>query len=106
MPNKNYEKLASMFSALSNPTRLNILDILTKACRKPDKGATCVCEINKHIDLPQPYISKHLKILKDSGILRYERDGNRIHYSFSNEFRNSYKDLIGFIKRFDCCLGR
>jgi len=104
MKDDKYKKLSLMFNALSNPTRLKILDILTKACNKPEKGAVCVCEINRFIDLPQPYISKHLKILKDHNILKYEREGNRIHYSFSDEFRNLYRDMKGFVSKFDCCM--
>ena len=99
-PSKHYEKLAHFFSILANPIRLRILDSLVK-CGKPNNEGCCVFEINNEIELPQPYISKHLKILKDSGLLKYKRDGNKIIYSFNkNEYLN---DLSEFIKIINCC---
>lgn len=97
---EHYERLANLFSILSNPIRLRILDSLVKCC-KPNNEGCCVFEINNEVELPQPYISKHLKILKESGLLKYERDGNKIIYSFNrNEYLN---ELLEFIKNINCC---
>lgn len=48
-------------------------------------GEKCVCEIIPHLHLIQPVVSRHLKILKDSGIVRFRKDGNRRLYSITNE---------------------
>ena len=96
---KKYEEIANVFKALTNPIRLKILDVLISNCKKSE--CCCVTEINYKIDLPQPYISKHLKILSDSGILEYKRDGNKIYYSFKKTNRNELKHILGFLEK--CC---
>jgi ArsR family transcriptional regulator len=77
-PKKNNEKRfkAKVFKALSDPTRLKILDFLRD-------GEKCVCEIIPHVGLIQPVVSRHLKILKDTGIVRDKKDGNRRLYSIT-----------------------
>jgi len=69
---------AKIFKALSDPVRLEILDFL----RDREK---CVCEIIPHVKLIQPLVSRHLKILKDCGIVRYRKDGNRRLYSITDQ---------------------
>jgi len=69
---------AKIFKALSDPVRLDILDFL----RDREK---CVCEIIPHVKLIQPLVSRHLKILKDCGIVRYRKDGNRRLYSITDQ---------------------
>jgi len=75
--NKNKFK-AKIFKALSDPMRLKILDFLRD-------GEKCVCEIVPHVNLIQPVVSRHLKILKDCGILRDRKDGNRRLYSITDQ---------------------
>lgn len=65
-----------IFKALSDPTRLEILDFLRK-------GEKCVCEIIPYVGLIQPVVSRHLKILKDAGLVRDKKDGNRRLYSIT-----------------------
>jgi DNA-binding transcriptional ArsR family regulator len=69
---------AKFFKALSDPVRLQILDFLRD-------GEKCVCEIIPHVGLIQPVVSRHLKILKDSGIVRDKKDGNRRLYSITEQ---------------------
>jgi DNA-binding transcriptional ArsR family regulator len=69
---------AKIFKALSDPVRLDILDFLRD-------GEKCVCEIIPHVKLIQPVVSRHLKILKDCGILRDRKDGNRRLYSITDQ---------------------
>ncbi len=67
---------AKVFNALSDPTRLEILEFL----RTSEK---CVCEIIPHVTLIQPVVSRHLKILRDSGLVRDRKDGTRRLYSIT-----------------------
>jgi ArsR family transcriptional regulator len=67
---------AKIFNALSDPTRLEILEFL----RTSEK---CVCEIIPHVGLIQPVVSRHLKILKDCGLVRDRKDGTRRLYSIT-----------------------
>jgi len=65
---------AQIFHALSSPDRLEILEYLRE-------GEKCVCEIIPHLSLIQPVVSRHLKILKDTGLIRCRKDGTRRMYS-------------------------
>jgi ArsR family transcriptional regulator len=67
---------AKIFNALSDPTRLKILDFL----RNEEK---CVCEITPHLKLPQPLVSRHLKILKNAGLLKRRKQGTWHMYSLT-----------------------
>ncbi len=69
----NTEK-AKIFKALSNPMRLEIIDLLLD-------GEKCVCEITEKLGYEQPHISKGLGILKKAGIIKDSRKGTNIYYS-------------------------
>ena len=69
---------AKIFRALSDPFRLKILNFLRD-------GEKCVCEIVPHLAIIQPVVSRHLKILKDSGIVRDRKDGTRRLYSITDQ---------------------
>lgn len=69
---------AKIFKALSDPARLQILDFVRD-------GEKCVCEITPHLGLIQPVVSRHLKILKDSGLLQDKKDGTRRLYSVTDQ---------------------
>jgi len=74
-PKKDLAKAkARIFKALSDPIRLEICEFLRD-------GEKCVCEIVPRINLVQPLISRHLKILKECGIVDDRREGNRKLYS-------------------------
>src|SRR5207253_10056197 len=68
------ESLAARFRALSDPTRVAIVNRLasTKEC--------CVCELNAAFDLSQPTISHHLKVLRDAGLVDSSRRGTSAYY--------------------------
>jgi DNA-binding transcriptional ArsR family regulator len=65
---------ATVYYALSDPIRLEIVNYLRN-------GEKCVCEIVPHLNLIQPLVSRHLKILKDTGIVRFRKDGTKRMYS-------------------------
>lgn len=62
-----------MFKALSDETRLKIVELLLQ-------GERCVCEITPRINRTQSTISIQLKKLERLGILAQRRDGKRIYY--------------------------
>jgi DNA-binding transcriptional ArsR family regulator len=68
---------AKIFNALSDPTRLEILEFL----RANEK---CVCEISPHVKIIQPVVSRHLRILKNCGLVRVRKDGTRRLYSITD----------------------
>jgi ArsR family transcriptional regulator len=66
--------LLNIFKALSDETRLRILKLL-------EKGELCVCDINAALDMIQPKVSFHLRILKEAGLIKDRKQGRWIHYS-------------------------
>jgi len=67
---------AKIFNAIADSTRLEILDFLRI-------GEKCVCEIIPHVGLIQPVVSRHLRILKDCGLVRDRKDGTKRLYSIT-----------------------
>lgn len=65
---------AQVFHAFSSSDRLDILEFLRD-------GEKCVCEIVPHLNLIQPVVSRHLKILRDVGIISCRKDGTKRMYS-------------------------
>jgi DNA-binding transcriptional ArsR family regulator len=65
---------SKVFYALSDPIRLEILFYLRS-------GEKCVCQIVPHLDLIQPLVSRHLKILKIAGIIKCRKDSTKRMYS-------------------------
>ena len=69
---------AVIHRALADPIRLEILAYLKD-------GERCVCEIVPHLGLVQPLVSRHLKILKDAGIVRFRKDGAKRMYAIVDQ---------------------
>ncbi|WP_194818068.1 helix-turn-helix transcriptional regulator [Nocardia sp. XZ_19_385] len=69
-------ELAGVFKALSDPVRLRLLSAIASR----DGGEACVCDLSAGIDLTQPTISHHLKVLREAGLLSSERRGTWVYY--------------------------
>lgn len=89
------EPLLEIFKALGDETRLNIVKCLLNQ-------EYCACEFTFDIQKDQTTISRHLKILVDVGILKFEKKGRNIIYSIKDK---ATKDmLIKFgIEGIPCC---
>ena len=61
------------YSALAEPSRRRILDLLRE-------GERSVTELVAHLDLSQPGVSKHLKVLRDAGLVHVRPEGKRRWY--------------------------
>lgn len=80
-------RFAECFHALSDPTRLAILDALRN-------GERCVCDLTELLHAHQSNLSFHLKTLRDAGIVLDRRDGRWIHYSINPEVLVVMRDAI------------
>ncbi|HCU54710.1 MAG TPA: transcriptional regulator [Gammaproteobacteria bacterium] len=69
----------ALFQALSDPTRLRILALLTA------EKELCVCELTHALELSQPMISRHLSHLRESGLVSDRRAGKWIYYRLHPE---------------------
>lgn len=67
------EKTADFFKALMHPVRLQILGILRG-------GEECVCHMEATLGLRQAYISQHLAVLREAGLVSVRRDGWNVYY--------------------------
>lgn len=87
-------RVARWFHALSDETRLRIVDRLSD-------GEKCVCDLTDLLDSAQSRLSFHLKTLKEAGILKDRREGRWVYYSLNPEV---VKDLENFLCSLtDCC---
>jgi DNA-binding transcriptional ArsR family regulator len=68
-----YEARARIVKAMAHPTRLFIVDELSR-------GERCVCEITDMVGADMSTVSKHLAILKNAGILDDEKRGSQVWY--------------------------
>jgi len=64
-------------TALAHPTRLEILAILRT-------GDCCVCHIQAVLDQRQAYISQHLNILRNAGLVTNRKEGKRVYYQVAD----------------------
>jgi ArsR family transcriptional regulator, arsenate/arsenite/antimonite-responsive transcriptional repressor len=69
------ERIAALGKALSDPIRIQLVDVLRKA-----PGQVCVCELQPLFDISQPTLSHHLKKLREAGIVGVERRGLWAYY--------------------------
>lgn len=65
--------MAQLFLALSNETRLRLLNLI-------GKREVCVCELVETLGMPQPKISQHLACLRTVGLVEARREGKWMHY--------------------------
>lgn len=86
---KKYEHNAKIFKALSDPNRLEIIDILS--C-----GEKCACDILENFQFTQPTLSHHMKVLMECGLVRARKDGLWSYYSLDNT--NTDKIMLFLMK--------
>lgn len=73
--------LARAFKVLADPGRLRLLSAIAA---RPGKEA-CVCELLPFLDLSQPTVSHHLKVLHEAGLLWREKRGTWVYYGVRPE---------------------
>lgn len=73
-----YAEYVPMLKALSDETRLRIVDMLSG-------GEMCACKILEAFSITQPTLSYHMKILTGCGIVEGHRDGAWMHYSLCSD---------------------
>lgn len=76
------KRIAAIFKAFCDENRIKILQLLST-------GEKCACKLLEKLDVTQPTLSHHMKILCDSGVVEGRKDGKWMHYSISQEGMNS-----------------
>lgn len=91
LKDKNYIRLAELFGALSDPTRLRIISILLE-------GEMNVSEIVEKLQMTESAVSHQLRGLRQMRIVRNRKDGRQVFYSLDDEhvadlFRQGLKHM-------------
>ncbi|HSJ64662.1 MAG TPA: metalloregulator ArsR/SmtB family transcription factor [Gemmatimonadaceae bacterium] len=86
-PELDRDRAATLFHALSDPTRLSVLELLRE-------GERCVCELQVEIDAAQSRLSFHLKVLKEAGLVRDRREGRWSYYALAPDALAETHDLV------------
>ncbi|MFD9551043.1 metalloregulator ArsR/SmtB family transcription factor [Nocardia salmonicida] len=76
MTGETATELAVLFKALADPVRLRLLSAIASRAG----GEACVCDLSTGIDVTQPTISHHLKVLREAGLLTSERRASWVYY--------------------------
>jgi ArsR family transcriptional regulator len=85
-------ELIKVMKALSDPSRVKIVKIL-------QHRMMCVCEIQVALELAQPTVSKHLKVLEEAGLVSGKKDGLWVNYYLADGKSSPYAaTLLGNIK--------
>ena len=72
------KRTALIFKAFCDENRIRILKLL-------HSGEKCACVLLDDLQISQPTLSHHMKILCDSGIVVGRKEGKWTHYSISHE---------------------
>jgi ArsR family transcriptional regulator len=88
---QEYVKTAERLKALAEPTRLQILEML-------DREEMCVCEIIERLNMSQPAVSHHLKILRQAELITDRKEGKWVFYTLNAAGYRSLTDNLLKIK--------
>lgn len=98
------ESLAQILKALSDPTRLRLLQLLSHASpeqlQEGCQGAPneqrylCVNALTDALNVSQSAVSQHLRILRQAGLVRGERRGSFVHYTLDVDGVRKYKTVL------------
>lgn len=88
----DYKKTATMFKAFCDENRLQILSLL-------QSGEKCGCRLLEEMQITQPTLSHHMKILCDSGVVKGRKEGKWMHYSISEEGMDAVADTLNELKQ-------
>lgn len=76
------EEIAAICKAMSDINRLRIIEMLIQ-------GEKCGCNLLDELQVTQPTLSHHMKVLSDCGLVISRKDGKWQHYSIN---RNKFKE--------------
>ena len=82
--------MAAKFKALSDPVRLQLLSSVASHAG----GEACVCDISAGVEVSQPTVSHHLKVLRDAGLLTSQRRASWVYYAVVPEALAALSGLL------------
>ncbi|MBM4126483.1 MAG: winged helix-turn-helix transcriptional regulator [Nitrospira sp.] len=92
----NPRHCATVLKSLADATRLRILESLLDEEK-------CVTDLARELGCPQPHVSHHLRILRDSGIVEGVREGKQVCYRITPVVQRALTHRQGKALNFGCC---
>ena len=89
LPEEARRELAARFKALADPTRVAIVNRLAAA------DEVCVCDLNAALELSQPTVSHHLRVLREAGLVESSRRGTWAFYRLVPEAIEQLRGTLG-----------
>jgi ArsR family transcriptional regulator len=93
--------MADIFSVIADPTRRHLLELLLEryVANAPDdaahqEGEASVSELVHALDLSQPTVSKHLKVLRDAGLVAVREEGQHRYYKLDSSPLETIEDWV------------
>lgn len=86
------QEMASLFKALSDVNRLRIVELVAAS------DDICACKVLDDLDVTQPTLSHHMKVLCSCGLVKARKEGKWMHYSLNHDFLEVVKL---YLERFD-----
>lgn len=86
--------MARTFSALSDPTRLSVVEKLMQCGELP------VAELLSDAEMSAPAVSRHLKVLREAGVVTQRAEGTKRYYRVAPESMRAIADWTAFHRRF------
>ena len=84
---------ALVFKALADENRLRVVETLA------GRGETCACELLDELDVTQPTLSHHMKVLCDCGLVTCRKEGRWCHYTVvpevARELASFFSAMVG-----------
>ncbi len=82
------KNITGVLKALADENRIRIIHLLN------EKKDLCVCEIREIIGLSQPTVSSHLKLLENSGLVDYSKEGKWVNYRMGTDMNAQIKKIL------------
>ena len=83
-------EMAAKFKALADPVRLQLLSSVASHAG----GEACVCDISAGVEVSQPTVSHHLKVLRAAGLLTSQRRASWVFYAVVPESLAALSGLL------------
>lgn len=90
MEYNEFKKRAEILKAMAHPVRLMIIEALSKR-------EHCVCELNEFFSIDQSTLSRHLSVLKSSGLVTDDKRGLKVFYQLTCPCILKYMDCISAV---------
>jgi len=84
------ERLARVFKALGDPTRVRLLSLIAAG----EGGEACICDLTDPVGLSQGTVSHHMKLLAEAGLVTREQRGKWAYFAVEAEALEAAADAL------------